>query len=374
MTEIFLPQIPQTFMFMDKDGEPVELYMNMEWQEFFRKIHKRSGGVDSINLDELTTAFISSMFNSPQNYKNDIEEFHKKLTLIGDKKSYDNAINALEKLIYSLNVCKDYDNLINNIEKTIVSDVYSILGQHEAKYSEKTWSFSSPTGSSGTSYYGGYYKLASSDNDFNPLITFGTANAAYGAHLFLVQVAGGGGGTDTVIRITGTSITDNGTRTPADTEDITVDDAGAADTYYETSKKWIGQVSIEKQSGPDLLCNYGFCKYWDNNNNNFIVVGVDVTWLGGANDATPDIKLRHHKTTGWTYNNGAAATPPSELISMATDYNTEIQVVNGEEGAWKRSDLHQQISGGSSEGTIIEVITTANKAFESGNLLLRIKV
>jgi len=235
----------------------------------------------------------------------------------------------------------------------------------------RTWPFVSPSGASGIKYYGGFYEFGSSDNDFNPSINFGTANAAKGAHFFIISAAGGSGGTDTVLTITGTSITDEATRTTSDTETITVDDAGSAGTYYETVKKWIGQIAIVVTSGPDILCNYGFCKYWDNNNNNLRVVGVDVNWIAGANDATPDIKLRHHKATGWTYNAGSTPTPPAAIASMATDYNTEIQLVNGEQGAWKRDNLNTSVAGGDSEGTIIEVTTTSNKAFEIGSFLLR---
>lgn len=239
--------------------------------------------------------------------------------------------------------------------------------------SERSWPFKSPSGVSGTFYYGGYYSFGGSANDFNPSINFGTANLSYAAHGFLVQAAGAGGGTDTVIRFAGTSIDDEGNRTAADTEDLTVDDAGAAGTYYETTKKWIGQVSITKQSGPDLLCNYGFCKYWDNNNNAFRVVGIEVTWLGGANDGGANFGIRHHKGTGWTYNAGAAPTPPAYIADMNTDHNTEINIGNGINGAWKRSNLNTTVDGRNTEGTIFEVTTTANKAFDLGGILLRIR-
>lgn len=238
--------------------------------------------------------------------------------------------------------------------------------------SEKAWTFTSPSGSSGTFYYGGYYDFAASDNDFNPAVNYGTVNASYAAHFFIVCAAGGVGGTDTVIRVTGTSITDEAVRTAADTEDLTADDAGVAGAYYETSKKWIGQVSVEKISGPDLLCNYGLCKYWDNNNSDYAVTGLEVTWLGGANDASPNILLRHHKTSGWTYNAASTPTPPSAIADMNTDHNTEIQVVNGENGAWKRTNLSTNIAGSGSEGTIWEIVTTSNKTFELGNILMRI--
>ena len=237
---------------------------------------------------------------------------------------------------------------------------------------EKTWAFKSRDGNTGTSYVGGFYMFGSTDNDFNPSTTLGTANAAYGAHAFLVQAAGGGGGTDTVIRVTGTSITDAGVRTTSDTQDLTVDDAGAAGTYYETSKKWIGLVTIAKISGPDLLCNYGFCKYWDSNNTDFTITGFEATWLGAANDSSPDIELLHHKTTGWTYNAGSTPTPPTAIASMATDYVTEIQIRTDEEGAWKRANLSQAIAGSGSEGTIICITTTSNRAYAIGNFMMRV--
>jgi hypothetical protein len=170
--------------------------------------------------------------------------------------------------------------------------------------------------------------------------------------------------------VTGTSITDAGVRTAGDTQDLTVDDAGAAGTYYETSKKWLGQVTVAKISGPDLLCNYGYAKYFDANNQDFTINAFEATWLGGSNDTGPNISLLHHKATGWTYNAGSEATPPAALADMQTDYNTEIETRTDEEGAWKRANLSQFIQGSGSEGTIIAVHITLNKAFSIGNFLM----
>lgn len=237
---------------------------------------------------------------------------------------------------------------------------------------EISFPFTSPAGSSGTFYYDGFYKFASTDNDFNPSVNFGTVNSAIGAHLFFVQAAGGAGGTDTVIRITGTKITDAGVRTTGATVDVTIDDAGAAGTYYETPDKWIGQIAIEKLSGPDLLCNYGFVKYWDFKNSDFHVVGINATWFGGGNDSNANIILRHHKSTGWTYNVGSTPTPPTAITNMQTDYDTEVLIVNNENGAWKRDNLNTLVLGASDEGIILEFVTTANKTFELGNVLVTI--
>lgn len=241
-----------------------------------------------------------------------------------------------------------------------------------ANASTRAFTFSSPSGGFGVTYAGGHYRFGSSDDDFNPGINFGTANGAYGDHIFLVAAAGDSLGTDTVVRINGTTINDLGVRSAGVNVDLTLDDAGAAGAMYETSEKWLGQVSITKLSGPDLLCNYGGAKYWDDNNENFKVEGVDVTWLGGANDASANLILRHHKPTGWTYNAAAEPTPPTPIDTMNTDYVTEINVINGEEGAWKRTNLSELVDGSADEGILIEIVTSANKTFEIGNFLVRV--
>jgi hypothetical protein len=165
------------------------------------------------------------------------------------------------------------------------------------------------------------------------------------------------------IRVTGTSITDSAVRTPGDTEDIVIPNATAANAFYETDKKWLGQVSVEAVAGTAKLCNYGLNKYWDNNNSDFKLLGVEAVWQAGANDATPNLSIIHQKTTGWTYGAGGTPTPPY-LVRMNTDHVTEIQCVNGENGAWKRDNLSTVINGADSEGIVIEVFTTANRAFD----------
>ena len=241
-----------------------------------------------------------------------------------------------------------------------------------ANASTRAFTFSSPSGGFGTIYAAGHYRFASSDNDFNPGVNFGTANGAYGDHIFLVAAAGGGAGTDTVVRLNGTTVDDLGARTAGVNVDLTLDNAGLAGAYYETVEKWVGLVTITKLSGPDLLCNYGGTKYWDDNNEDFKVEGVDVTWLGGANDTGANLILRHHKATGWTYNAGSPPTPPTSIAEMNSDYVTEINIINGEEGAWKRTNLSENINGSGEEGLLLEIETSSNKSFEIGNFLIRV--
>lgn len=246
--------------------------------------------------------------------------------------------------------------------------------------SEKTWAFMSRDASSGTNYIGGFYDFGGDEDLTNASTTstHGTANLSYAAHAIAVSSAAGvTDGSDLVLTVTGTSITDAGVRTAADSEVIIADcTAESTNDYSETIKKWIGTITYTLSSTGGGTFNHsfnsGFAKYWDNNNTAFKVVGIEATWLGAKNDATPDIELRHHKATGWTYNNGADATPPTAVASMATDHNTEIQIGAAEEGAWKRDNLSTNIDGANDEGTIIELTTTTNRTYAIGNFLVRI--
>ena len=69
----------------------------------------------------------------------------------------------------------------------------------------------------------------------------------------------------------------------------------------------------------------------------------------------------------------SAATLPAAIADMQADYVTEYGVENGREGAYKRSNLSTFVEGSGSEGVILEVVTTANKAFEFAPFLMRIQ-
>jgi len=228
------------------------------------------------------------------------------------------------------------------------------------------WSFDSPAGSTGTFYFGGFYLFHSAA--FTPAggTNVGSANSSYSAHVLVVL---GAASTDMVVRVTGTSITDAGVRTATDTEDIDTS-GGSTNDYYETSKKFIGQVSVTLQSGTGVTINSGFSKYWDDENSDFTVRSLEATWLAGASDTGIDIELIHHQDTGWTYGAGGTPTTPTAIASLATDLGTESETVNGEPGAWKRTNLSEAITGSGSEGILWRITTTANKAFELGNLTM----
>ncbi len=232
----------------------------------------------------------------------------------------------------------------------------------------KRWPFKSKAGASGTVYVGGFYEFASSDNDFSASPTFGTPNKALGAQVFVVL--GAATVDELTIRASGTSITDAGVRTGSDTEDIVIPNSTAVDSYFETTKKWLGQVTISVQSGTAKTCNYGFVNYWNNNSADFRVTGCEAAWLAGANDSNVDLQVIHHKAAGWTFNSGAPPTPPLAIAAMTTDYSTDDQTVSGEQGAWRRTGLSTDVDADNGEGVIVAVVTSANGAFDLGSFTL----
>lgn len=193
--------------------------------------------------------------------------------------------------------------------------------------------------------------------------TLGTADTAYGAHVYFVL---GASSSDMVIRVSGTSYDDTTGRTGTDTEDVDTS-GGVLDDYFETAKKWIGQVNITLQSGSGVTTDYGWAAYYDNQNLEFILNGFE--WIGGAGatDAGPNISIYHHQLTGWTYNGaGALLAPP--LFDMQTEYNTEFEFTSGDEFKFKMTGLTDTIRGDLSEGIVIGIDITQNNAISNSNI------
>ena len=238
----------------------------------------------------------------------------------------------------------------------------------------RTWSFSSPTGATGTFYAGGFYDAfddAATGWSSTASATFGTASATMAAHLCFV---GSIGVVNDTLRVFGSSITDAGVLTEPDTAFVYMASADTAGQYYETPEKWLGTVTVERASVATnaRATNVGFAKYWDNNNQSFTVTGVEVTGRGGATDTGFNVKIRHHRASGWTYNvlGLNAGNYPADIGKLATDHGTNRTLTSGEPFAWKRDNLSTAVLGGASEGVIFEIVTTANNAVESSNITL----
>ncbi len=214
----------------------------------------------------------------------------------------------------------------------------------------------------GPNYVHGYYTFESAITP-GAGQTMGTANIGYGAHVYFVL---GATSTDMVIRVSGTSYNDTTGRTASDFEDV--DTSGAVlDDYIETAKKFIGQVNITLQSGTGVTTEYGWSKYWDNQNARFVGTGFE--WIGraGANDSGPNISLIHHKPIGWTYT-GSGAIPPAPILDMQTQYVTEFQVANGENFAYKVLGITDVVKGELNEGIIIQIDITSNNAVSASTI------
>lgn len=240
------------------------------------------------------------------------------------------------------------------------------LGQNVSKF---TVPFENGLGATGTQFFGGDYDFVSGNSDFSGGITAGQANEASAKHFGIVT--GAVTVDEVTITVTGNSITDLGVRTVGDTDTIVIPDATPANSYFETDKKWLGQITVTLTSGTGIQCNYGGVKYWDNSNVNFRLRSFEVEWAAGANDANPDIKLIHHKKTGWTYNVGSTPTFPY-LESMADTYGTDKQLISGQKGFFKRTELDVDVAGGDSEGLLWAITNTANNAFKGGRATARV--
>lgn len=242
------------------------------------------------------------------------------------------------------------------------------------------FSFSSPAGAGAATRYagGGWYDFSSTDanlNQANITQTFGTANVSYAAHASLIAGGAGdsqGGSGAVTIVVSGTSIDDEGNRTTSDSEVIVpeINDMGS-DEYFETTKKWIGQITYTLTVGATghttytADFNYGFSKYEDFANQSFTITGIQVAGEAGASDSNFNIILFHHSPIGWIYFPTGFVPGGTQLANMNTDHSTEQDLSNGEPFAWKRTDLNTNIAGNNGEGVVVRIDTSSAKAVES---------
>lgn len=249
----------------------------------------------------------------------------------------------------------------------------------EAETIFKSYSISTQgLGAGVTVYAAGYYEAPLADANLSqasPTQTYGTANRSSAAHAFLV--AGGAGSVDTgscSIVVSGTSITDAGVRTTSDSETIVSDiTAMTTNAYYETNKKWLGQITytLTPAGGASTYSadfNYGFAKYEDFGNKDFTITQIEAVGYAGANDSNFDIQLIHHKDTGWTYSAAAFVSGNTPVESLVNDHSTDDEIDNGYHFAWKISNLSTDVNGSLLEGLLVRMVTTANNAIQYVNI------
>ena len=232
----------------------------------------------------------------------------------------------------------------------------------------KSYTFSNAPIGSGTEYVAGYYDWSATDANLTQAatsITYGTAGAGRAAHVGIVASAAGSVDTGQVgLRVTGTLDSETGVQSAAQTEVITDDITTlTANEYDETAGKFSGNVTIELYvvSGApttySLDFNYGFSKYEDIANQDFTLTAFEAVWIAGAADATFDLELLHHKTTGWTYAATAFVPGNGNICKRLTDQAIDGDLATGVSGAYQRVDLDTFIDGNGSEGILIKVVT-----------------
>jgi len=227
-------------------------------------------------------------------------------------------------------------------------------------------------GNTDTHYFAGYYEAPAAHVVLTiggaVTQTLGTAGEAKGAHVFCV--ASGAGGANLVLTVTGVSITDAGVKNDSDSEIIVADtDQASTDEYFETSKKWLGQVTFTLTgSAGAFTFNYGFCKYEDFGNRNFTITDFEITGHGGASETGLDIQLLHHKATGWTYSAAAFVPGNGSVVDSATDYGTNNNLTNNEDFAYKRASLSTAVDGSNSEGVVVLITTAVNNSISSASI------
>jgi len=231
---------------------------------------------------------------------------------------------------------------------------------------------------SGAAFLNGFYRAPVADANLtqaSATITYGAANGMHPAHVFMVFGAAATDGINVTLTVTGTSWTDAGVRTAADSEILyTGPVAGLTlNDYLETSKKFVGTVTFTLTSDGvnfSMDFNYGLAKYYDYNNHDFTIDWVDFTGQAEENDTGFNIEIIKHTLTGYTYSAAAFDPVVNVIASSATDLVTEKNLVSGEEFAWKHTGLSADILGAGSEGFMIRVTTSVNDSitFMNGSL------
>jgi hypothetical protein len=288
-TKLNLPDLPTSPMFIGDDR-----VMTIEWQEFFRNLFNRVGGIVGPSITESDLLTVSESYSTPISYFKEINELKKTIETLPKSKSYDKEIATLEKLILAISEPKpgikgpfsstdnaiarwngingntlqdsevtidDSDNITvpsltaNQLVKTDVSKVLtSTIGTVQVPIVMDMFD-AIPSRGSASNWHGGLLSLAVGQ----PLDTVPTDIVVTKGHGKIIIVVNAGGDLDGEITVTGDSVDRNtGVITPADTDIITVDALTTDNTItdangnivhtfigaYITSKWFTGTVTL----------------------------------------------------------------------------------------------------------------------------------
>lgn len=201
---------------------------------------------------------------------------------------------------------------------------------------------------------------------------YGTAGDMTGAHLFIVP--DGPASDACVLTVTGVSITDGAVRNDTDSEVLVADGtAMVANTYYQTTKKWLGQVTITITGTASAATNfnYGFIKYEDFGNRNYTLTDIEFTGLSGANETGFHLEVLHVNSSSFTYSADAFDPFANPFVSSANEYSaTNNNFSTGNGFSYKRSGLTEEVDGANNEGVIVQITTQVNNSIQFATLQL----
>jgi hypothetical protein len=67
---LYLPELPASPLFIGDDDK----VMTIEWQEFFRILFDRVGGIVAPSITESSIALVADLFSTPRSYSSEIGE------------------------------------------------------------------------------------------------------------------------------------------------------------------------------------------------------------------------------------------------------------------------------------------------------------
>jgi len=280
-----------------------------------------------------------------------------------------------------------YPCRVLNIGKCIKVDategiVYVNVTYEEARLVESMdYNFTSQGIGVGQFYRAGFYRANATSatlTNASTTVTYGTANVGYAAHFFIVCGGAGTVNSGTVgLRMTGTSVDDEGNIIVSDADTVLTDITTTSLNAYFEGKKFNGIVTFEliTTSGSpttySLTFNYGYAKYDDSGNRNFYITGIEAVGLAGAASTDFDMTLFKHSTAGWTYAASGFVPGGTVLAKRSVDMGTKDNLANALPFAWKRTDLSEYVHGANGDGFIIRITTGANNAVQSMDIHVR---
>jgi len=316
-------------------------------------------------------------------------------TRLGEVRGVDTSLLTEGGVLYAdlggglTNTFQNFPNRVVIIGTVVKQDVDGIILVDASVFNRNTdsrsYSFTSSGVGIGIHYFAGFYENPTTDVTLTQgslTIGYGESDNAYEAHAFSVFAGAGTVDTGVVgLRVTGTSMDDDGVQVPADSEILTADITSAStDQYIETAKKWLGTATYElyvvsgTPTAYSVSFNYGYAKYEDISNNDFTVTDFEVVGLAGVNDSGFNLELLHHTDTGWSYAATGFIAGDGAIADRSVDQAGFSDLHNGKPFAWKRDDLSQFINGDMTDGILIRVTQGQNNSVQSLNAHMGIVV